>query len=343
MPSSKPLTITYKNDDQWFAQIGPQLHAVFDEHSLTFDNEIGKGDFYRVNIDQGLRVRRVVVQFHKPVVFKRKLTHDPGYYVLVSNLSEQYLETRTGEQQFNLGYGTENGLYFSSPQLTASYTFEPGVRYHLIFIVLTYERIHDFISRQPETQQPLLRSLADADKPVYHVECLDSYSLNLLKEMDHQMHDGRGNNLLIHSRCLELCHHILQKVEERRSRKSQAVLVHPSDVQKLNEIRRALLDGYQHPCPPVHVAAQRALMSPTKFKNLFKQLFGHSYYQFYKNVRMHKARELLLTEKMNASEVGYLLGYNNLSKFTKAFKDAFAVTPGSVMSVAPSHNVSPSF
>lgn len=117
MPLSEPLTISYKNDDQWFSQVGPQLGATFDEHSLTFDNAIGKGEFFRVNIDKGLRVRRVNVMFHKPVLFKRKITHDPGYYVLVSNLSEQYLETTTGETQFNLGYGTENGIYFSSPQL----------------------------------------------------------------------------------------------------------------------------------------------------------------------------------------------------------------------------------
>lgn len=34
---------------------------------------------------------------------------------------------------------------------------------------------------------------------------------------------------------------------------------------------------------------------------------------------------------MNVSEVGYLLGYNNLSKFTRAFKNVFAVTPGSIV------------
>ena len=114
--------------------------------------------------------------------------------------------------------------------------------------------------------------------------------------------------------------------------------MHPSEVLKLNEIRRAILEGYQLPCPPLHISAQHALMSPTKFKNLFKQLFGHTYYQFYKHVRMHKARELLLTEQINVSEVGYLLGYNNLSKFTKAFKDAFAITPGSIMSPTPAFN-----
>ena len=169
------------------------------------------------------------------------------------------------------------------------------------------------------------------DKPVYHVECLDTYSLNLLKEMDRQMHSERGNNLLIHARCLELCYYILQRVEERKARTHRTAAIHPADVSKMNEIRHALLNDYQGPCPPVHVAAQRALMSPSKFKTLFRQMFGHSYYQFYKNVRMHKARELLLARQMNVSEVGYLLGYNNLSKFTRAFKNVFAVTPGSIV------------
>ncbi|MBO9611749.1 MAG: helix-turn-helix transcriptional regulator [Dyadobacter sp.] len=341
MPASRPLTITYKNDDQWFAQVGPQLRATFDEDSLRFDNEIGKGDFYRVNIDHGLRVRRVSVMFRKPVVFKRKITHDPGYYVLASNLSEQFLATTTGETLFNLGYGTENGIYFSSPQLTASYSFEPDIQYHLIFIVMSYGRIHDFISRQPESQRPMLLSFVNADKPMYHVECLDTYSLNLLKEMDQQMHGGRTNNLLIHARCLELCFHVLQRMEERKARTHRPATIHPADVIKMNEIRHSLLNDYQSPCPPVHVAAQRALMSPSKFKTLFRQMFGHSYYQFYKNVRMHKARELLMARQMNVSEVGYMLGYNNISKFTKAFKDAFAVTPGSVMSLTPSPNPPP--
>lgn len=58
MSSSKAFTISYKNDDSWFAQVGPQLKATFDNDKLSFDNEIGKGDFYRVDIDLGLRCFR---------------------------------------------------------------------------------------------------------------------------------------------------------------------------------------------------------------------------------------------------------------------------------------------
>lgn len=327
MLSQKPLKIIYQNDDYWFPQVAPQLNASYDETTLTFDNEVGKGDFFKVDIEPGLRVRRIEVQFHKPVIFMRKSTTNPGYYVLVSNLSEQYLETTTCEKSFKLGYSSENGIYFSSPFIAASYTFRPGVPYHLVFVVLNHERVQNFIDRQPGTQKDLLITIIDKKNPIYHFECMDGQFMAMLKEMDSQLNVNRPNNLLLHAKTLELCYHMLQRVQQRQS-KGFAKRIHHEDISKLNEIKKVLMERYQEPCPPIEKAAKRAAMSPTKFKTLFRQVFGDTYYQFYKNVRMHKARELLRENKMNVSEVGYMLGYQNLSKFSKAFKDVFAVAPG---------------
>lgn len=326
MGQQLPLTISYKNDAFWFPQVAPQLNATFTDTTLTFDNEIGKGQFYKVGIDTGLAVRKLEMLFHQDVVFTRESTEHPGYYVLLSNLSEQTLETNTGEQLYKLGYGSDNGIYFSSPFLSASYTFKPGIRYHLIFIIITYDRIRNFIERQPDAQQPLLHSIVDKDKPIYHVEFLDEHFMNLLKAIDSNLNDDRPNNLLIHSKTLELCYYLLQRVEQRSSNMSTRN-IHEDDVNKLKEVRRALLDNYQDECPPIAEAARSIAMSPTKFKSLFKQMFGQTYYQFYKNVRMYKAKELLEQKNMSVSEVGYMLGYNNLSKFTQAYKKAFGMAP----------------
>lgn len=329
MNTQKPLQLSYKNDEYWFPQIGPQLDATFDEHRLVFDNKIGKGEFYRIVIEPGLHLLKAEATFHRPVTFIQQSGSGTGFYVLASNLSDQLIKAMTGEQEYKLGYGSENGIYFSSPLLTISYIFKPTYHYHIIFIGLSHERICNFISRQPETQQPLLKSLISNKKPIYHVECLDMQFMAIVKDIDKHLHDGRLNNLLLHSRALELCHHLLLRVEQRRSGPGRKV--HPDDISRLDEIRRALLDGYQEACPPIEEAARKAAMSPTKFKTLFKQIYGHTYYQFYKNVRMHKARELLEQQQMNVSEVGYLLGYNNLGKFTKAFKTVFSVAPSTLV------------
>lgn len=332
MGDQKSLKITYTNDERWFPGLVSQLKADFTDHTASFDNEIGKGSFYKVDIDWGLQVRKIEVRFRQPVIFSRKVTHHTlkGHYVLLSNLSEQYIETSTSEHQFRLGYSSHNGIYFSSPFLSATFSFLPDVPYHLIFVIITHERVKDFITRQPEMQYRLLQTIIDTEKPLYHVEALDAGLIAVLKDINRNLNDDRPNNLLLHGRILELCYQMLQKVDQRKSHGSGGK-IHKEDVKKLNEVRRMLMDHYQESCPPITEVARKASMSPTKFKKLFKQMFGHTYYQFYKNVRMHKARELLEQRKMNASEVAYSLGYSNPSKFSKAFKDMFSVTPGKIL------------
>ena len=330
MSIQQPLTIHYTNDEAWLPQVSSLLKGEIDGDSMQFDNEIGKGKVYRVNIDWGLRIRKMQVVFHQPVIFERDpiLHAKDGYYVLISNLGDQYLEAVTADQHFKLGYTTDEGIYFSSPLLSASFFFKPNKHYKLIYIVVTHERIKDFIKRQPLTQNSLLESIVDDNKPIYHVEHLDATLLHMLKDIDEEMCDERLNNLLIHSRALELCYNILSRVEKRNA--SHSSKIHPDDIKKLSEVRKLLTENYDQPCLPIEEMAKKIGMSPTKFKNLFKQMFGHSYYQYYHNIRMHKAKELLEKREMSVSEVGYLLGYSNLSKFSRAFKDKFHTNPSKV-------------
>ncbi len=50
-------------------------------------------------------------------------------------------------------------------------------------------------------------------------------------------------------------------------------------------------------------------------------------YEYYQKNRMHKAKELLETTKYSVSDVGSLLGYQNLSNFSHAFKKEFGQLP----------------
>ncbi|HEX5024528.1 MAG TPA: AraC family transcriptional regulator [Agriterribacter sp.] len=332
MAAQKPIQISYTNDARWFPQIGPQLKAEYNDTTFHFDNEMGKGDFYRVRIDEGVTVRKVEMRFNQTVIFNRKSSLHPGYYVMVVNLGEHYVETSTQEKKYKFGYATENALYFSSPALSASYSFEAGVDYHLIFIAISHERANNFIARQPEAQHELLHSIIGIDKPLYYMEPLNAHTLLLAKIIDMQLNDDRPNNLILHAKGLELCHYMIQRVGQRYTLQSLKN-IHPRDVKKLNEIRMSIMEHYQEPCPPLPEAARKSDMSPSKFKSLFKHMFGMSYYQFYKTVRMHKARELLEQQKMNVSEVGHMLGYNNLSKFSEAYKKMFAFVPSNTLAV----------
>lgn len=68
-------------------------------------------------------------------------------------------------------------------------------------------------------------------------------------------------------------------------------------------------------------------MSPTKLKRLFKQIFGDSIFNYYQGFRMKEAARLLKEEKLSVSDVGYELGFTNLSHFSRAFKEHIGMNP----------------
>lgn len=73
--------------------------------------------------------------------------------------------------------------------------------------------------------------------------------------------------------------------------------------------------------------ARAAGMSPTSFHNSFKHITGSSPLQYIKNIRLHKARELMSREGMNAYSAALRVGYESPSQFNREYKRLFGATP----------------
>ncbi len=99
------------------------------------------------------------------------------------------------------------------------------------------------------------------------------------------------------------------------------------DFQNVLKVESMLLKNYNTDFPSIEKLARIALMSETKLKNIFKRAFGMGMYEYYQKNRMHKAKELLNTGKYSVSEVGAMIGYQNLSNFSNSFKKEFNYLP----------------
>jgi AraC-like DNA-binding protein len=75
-------------------------------------------------------------------------------------------------------------------------------------------------------------------------------------------------------------------------------------------------------------------MSETKMKQLFKQTFGDSIYNYFQKVRMEEAAFLLKQGGYSVSQVGFELGFTNLSHFSRLFESHYGTTPKKFSSVA---------
>jgi len=77
----------------------------------------------------------------------------------------------------------------------------------------------------------------------------------------------------------------------------------------------------------VSVLAEAVCMSESAFAHLFKQSAGTSPYQFLKQLRLERARDLLLNQDVSVSEAAGQVGYTSLSHFISEFKRYFGETP----------------
>ncbi|MEL6919316.1 MAG: DNA-binding response regulator, partial [Bacteroidota bacterium] len=68
-------------------------------------------------------------------------------------------------------------------------------------------------------------------------------------------------------------------------------------------------------------------MSRVQLYRKMKAIIGYSATDFIRQYRLKKASDYLKNKKGTVSEIAYEVGFNNLSYFTKCFKDVYGVTP----------------
>lgn len=68
-------------------------------------------------------------------------------------------------------------------------------------------------------------------------------------------------------------------------------------------------------------------ISESKLKSDFKKRFGIPLYQYLRRKRMERAAEMIAETDMKILEISCCLGYDNGSKFARAFCDVIGVTP----------------
>src|SRR5260370_8114854 len=73
--------------------------------------------------------------------------------------------------------------------------------------------------------------------------------------------------------------------------------------------------------------AEQVNLSPSSFSHLFREVTGRSPYQFLKELRLDRARELLLDGRLSVTDVSRAVGYSSASHFIKEFRSRFGTTP----------------
>lgn len=182
----------------------------------------------------------------------------------------------------------------------------------------------DIIAERQTTAFTTLREPATTSvPPPSFVSALDRAMMDAILRFLRALETGADRRVLAPTYLKEIVYRALQaeqysRIVERAARESAN-----------NPVSAIIAYVRDHIAEPLSVneMAEQAFMSPSAFSHLFRDVTGRSPYQFVKEMRLNKARELLVEDESNVTQISKAVGYRSTSHFINEFKDRFGVTP----------------
>ncbi len=95
----------------------------------------------------------------------------------------------------------------------------------------------------------------------------------------------------------------------------------------ISKIISLIKDNYENPAFNVNTISEKMHLSHSWLCALFKKKVGVTMQQYLINVRLTRAKELVLETEMTISAIAFLCGFNDALYFSTAFKKAYGNSP----------------
>ncbi len=313
---------------EWLKTIARQFGAEIDDDAFKIPASFGNGIMKQVYFFQGFTLTYLHFNLSQPLEFKRYSIKDAKLFPIMFYNQELPLEQNIDKKKQMVGYHTSNGIFMSSPQIESRWSIPANMAGFQITITIEKDWFTSIFSSFDDNY---LNQLLASNKPFYLFESLQSTMKNLITDI-HQLINSDDNlqHFKLHQKVIELFILFLKQLEKRDTNENISA-INPIDIQKIFNVRKIILENLTS-LPSLKQVSQDAGMSISKLQKCFHQVFGKSISKYALSEKMQMAKQMLSTQKYTISEIGYDLGYTNLSHFSKAFHNEFGINPKAYLS-----------
>ncbi|MDO5977323.1 helix-turn-helix domain-containing protein [Flavivirga spongiicola] len=320
------LFFSSNHPSEWLKNISKQFGQDIVDNSIEFPRPLGIGSIVQYEIEEGLAVTIIQGKLSKPVIAVRTAVNDSEYYPIIFYASESEVFQTVDAQALNTNLESPYGIFFASPQIGSRIHFPKTQSLTLLTITVSKKWLNKiFIGFRSLT----ISQQINQQIPFYFFESFD-YTLKsiLTNLLEHSFKSPTHINYL-KAKTLEALTLFFDRLENRKLGNERFDL-NILDVEHLFEVRKEMLKDLSN-FSSVSLLASKANMSESKFQKSYKKVFGLSPYQDFQKERMLYALELLRTCRHTVTQVGYEIGYSNISHFIDAFKKQFGNTPNEIL------------
>ncbi len=312
---------TITTPDVWMNNLAIQTNSEVTGHTLNFNPNFAQGRITWDQIQDGLYIAKMDFTLCNDLTVIRSQNADEQYYLLKFQINDasSIEHTINGEIE-ELGVSKKYGIVFSSPNTTTMIAYKKDIPVDFFVIFLSRQWVVDNI-------------LCDQREGFWLHALTSTDSVHVYKKIDERYISNieaiyASGDLIGHIHALNLVSSILS---EFFMQPEQKVVVNKEaarevDISSFLDAKENLEYHWQE-APHMEEICEDTGLSEPEFKRSFKKIFGRSPFKHYLNYRMQRAKDLLLSGRYTISEVSFMLGYENLTKFSKAFRKCLGLFP----------------
>ena len=163
--------------------------------------------------------------------------------------------------------------------------------------------------------------LHDSNLLITHqMRCIISEVINCTKV-------GTFKKLFLEIKVLELL--LLQIEQVLGGKGTKLYSLSATDIEKMYHLKQ-ILDENLDTMPTLKGLSRQLYLNEFKLKKGFKEVFGHTIFEYIKHQKMEMAKRMIVEEKKTIGEVSELVGYKHAHHFATAFKKHYGVLPSSL-------------
>jgi AraC-like DNA-binding protein len=323
----------YNHTDYYelFCHVADKFGGIIENNRATINNKICTGYLQYEKLPNGIELHIYEYTFHDQT-FIHRIKSKEEHYIL---RFEKYtfpgeFVTEINNESIKEPAGKRAAVYLTNTMFDLSYQAPPGVKAAGINMNLSPEWMGKYIGIS--SNEEVLNQYIRLKSASYNMEVLDrEYNKHLDEIMDESQKEHPLYMARLENRTMTLIERFFSRLMEKmKTKENPAPNYSRDDLMKVMEVETFITGKVEKNIPTIDDLARKSLMSTSKLKKLFKDVYGTPIFEYHQRSRMEKAKYMLLSGNYSVKDIGYTLGYSNLSNFSTAFKKEFNCLPSEI-------------
>lgn len=304
----------------------PFMKVDHEKQMLYLDTPFIKGNCFFAELEEGLWVLNSKMYYKNNVSFRPLYDEflPSNYYCLTVNFIKNEFDSDFFESN---SYKIENqSLSFMHPKGDFLHCHFKGSDESMYIIYFSEEWANKNIINAPNVLSSTIDLFSNEDKKFVNYKYDSKFFAGIVNDF-YTTFNGSSNPDFFELKKItySLFDVFFKNLEHIDSIKSNTLKL--KDHLVIEKVEHFLKSNLFDKFPGIDALSKKFKVSPTKLKRDFKIMYQVPVFKYYQNKQMDLALKFILENKLLIREISNKFGYDNVSKFSKAFKNRHGKLP----------------